>query len=236
MIKMKLSLSFFIRTLAVINLFLPVCTVIFNIFGCKFSLFNYTVCAVIFAVISVACVVCSFISKEKISKKSDTAALVFLPFITLADISIYLYEGKLKAVVTACVLICFVCSAVMVIKYVKNIFLKILSITVSSLAIFPIALFVGIMLDPFPKITVVNTVPSPEGAYYAQVTDVDTGALGGNTCVHIHKTKKLDFLLFNAEKTPERIYLGEWKAYEDMQIQWSDEHHIVIDEIIYTIE
>lgn len=233
---MKLSLSFVIRTLTVMNLFLPVCTVIFNIFGYKFSLFNYTVCAVVFAVISAFCVVCSFVTKEKISKKSDTAMLVFLPFIMLADLGIYLYESKLNAVVTACVLIYFVCSAVMVIKYVKNIFLKIISITASSLAIFPIVLFVGIMLEPFPKITVVNTLPSPEGTYYAQVTDVDTGALGGNTCVHIHKTKKLDFLLFNAEKTPERIYLGEWKAYEDMQIQWSDEHHIVIDEIIYTIE
>lgn len=238
MIDMKISLSFVIRTFSVINAFLPVCTAICRCIGYEFTLFNYTVCAVVFTVFSVFCVVWSFITKEKISKKSDTAMLVFLPFLTLANLGIYLYETKLKAVVTACILICFICSAVMLIKHAKSLFLKIVSIasiTVSTLTILPLILFVGIMLEPFPKITVVNTVPSPEGTYYAEVTDVDTGALGGEACVHIHQTKKLDFLIFNITKTPERIYVGEWKAYEDMQIQWSDEHHIVIDEVIYTI-
>ena len=124
----------------------------------------------------------------------------------------------------------------MLIKHAKSLFLKIASITASTLTILPLVLFVGIILEPFPQITVVNTVPSPEGTYYAEVTDVDAGALGGETCIHIYESKKLDFIIFSITKTPERIYVGEWKAYEDMQIQWSDEQHIVIDEVIYTIE
>ena len=233
---MKISLSSIVRTLTVLNLFLPVCTAVCYSFGYRFSLFNYTVCAVIFAVFSVLCVILSFIIKEKISKKSDTPMLAFLPFLTLANLGIYLYESKLKAVVATCVMICFVCSAVMLIKHSKSLFLKIASITLSALTILPLVLFVGIALEPFPQITVVNTVPSPEGTYYAEITDVDTGALGGNTCVHIHETKNLDLLLFNISKTPQRVYMGEWKAYEDMQIYWINENLIEIDEIEYTVE
>ena len=79
MIIMKNSLSFVIRILTAINLFLPVCTAVCYAFGYRFSLFNYSVCSVIFAAISVAGVVYSFISKEKIRKKSDTVMLAFLP-------------------------------------------------------------------------------------------------------------------------------------------------------------
>lgn len=125
MMKMKISLSFVIRTLAVINLFLPICTAVCNIFGYRFSLFNYTVCSVVFAVLSVACVVYSFIIKEKISKKSDTAMLVFLPFLSLVNWGLYLYESKSESVVVKiCVFICFICSAVLVIKYIRPIILK----------------------------------------------------------------------------------------------------------------
>lgn len=233
---MKISLSFVIRALTVINLFLPVCKAVCGLFGYEFSLFNYSVCAVIFAVIYAAGVVLSFISKEEINKKIDAAMLVLLPFLTLANLGIYLYESKLKAVVTACIMICFICSAILLIKHVKSLFFLIASITLSALAILPLVLFVGIALEPFPQITVVKTVLSPEGTYYAAVTDVDTGALGGNTCVHIHKTKNPDLLLFKISKTPQRVYLGEWKAYENMQIYWINENLIEIDEIEYSIE
>lgn len=232
---MKISLSSTVRTLTVLNLFLPVCTAVCYCLGYKFSLFNYTVCSVVFSVIYVAGVVFSFISKEKISKKSDTAMLALLPFFSLANLGIYLYESELKTDVTACVMICFVCSAVLLIKHAKSLFLKIASTALSALTILPLVLFVGIALEPFPQITVVNTVPSPEGTYYAEVTDVDTGALGGNTCVHIRKTKNLDLLLFSISKAPKRVYLGEWKAYETMQIYWKNEHCLVIDEIEYDI-
>ena len=234
---MKISLSFVIRTLAVLNLFLPVCTAICYGFGYKFSLFNYSICSVIFAAISVAGIVYSFISKEKICKKSDTAMLAFLPLLSVINCGLYLYESKMEFVtVKICIAVWVLCSAIIAIKYVRPIILKIVSIAIASLSILPVVLFVGLLLEPFPKITVIKTLPSPKKTYYAEVTDVDQGALGGNTLVRIHKTKKLDFLLFNIAKTPERVYLGDWKDYEDMQIYWINEHLIEIDEIEYTVE
>lgn len=233
---MKISLSFVIRTFSVINAFLPVCTAVCYGFGCKFSLFNYTVCSVVFAILSVAGVVYSFISKEKISKKSDTAMLAFLPLFSVINWAVYLFKSSDKVIITICMPICFVCTVIMAIKHIRPIFLKIISIFTPSLALFPITLLSFLFILPFSRNTVIKTVPSPEGTYYAEVTDSDQGALGGDTLVHIRKTKKLDFLLFNIEKTPERIYTGDWKEYETMQIYWKNEHCLVIDEIEYSIE
>ncbi|MEE1010507.1 MAG: hypothetical protein U0L11_00560 [Acutalibacteraceae bacterium] len=233
---MNIPLSFLIRTLAVINAFLPLCKAICRCFGYEFTLFNYTVCAVIFTVVSVFCVIGSSITKEKIIKKSDTAMLTFLPLFSVINWVVYLFKSSDKVIVTICMLICFVCTAIMAIKHIRPIFLKIISIFTPSLALFPIALLSFLLLLPFGRNTVVKTIPSPEGTYYAEVTDSNQGALGGDTLVHIHKSKKLDFLLFDITKTPERIYTGDWKEYETMQIHWKNEHCLVIDEIEYSIE
>ena len=136
---MKLSLSYVIRILTVFNIFLPVCTAICYCFGYKFSLFSYNVCSIIFAVLSVAGVVCSFISKEKISKKADTAMLVFLPLFSVINWVVYLFKSSDKAIITVCMLICFVCVTIMAIKYIQSVVFKISSVLIPSLALFPIA-------------------------------------------------------------------------------------------------
>ncbi len=233
---MKTYLSFVTRTLTVFNLFLPVCTAVCCCFGYKFSLFSYGVCAIVFAVLSVVGVVYSFISKEKISKKANMAMLAFLPLISMINWGLYLYESQMESVlVKICILICFICSTTMVIKYVRPVILKIASVAIAFLSILPITLFAGILLEPFPKITVLKTLPSPEGTYYAEISDYDVGTFGGNTLVHIHETKKLDFLVFTVTKKPECVYIGDWKEYETMQIYWEDEHRLVINEIEYDI-
>lgn len=222
--------------MTVINLFLPVCTAVCNCFGYRFSMFNYTVCAVVFAALSVACVIFSFINKEKISKKSSTAMLGVLPFISLINWIIYLYKSPDKAFITVCLPICFVCTIIIAIKYIKPTILKIASVVIPSLALFPIIFISFLLLLPVAKNTVVKTISSPEGNYYAEVTDSDQGALGGDTLVHIHETKKLDFLIFNITKAPNRIYTGDWKEHETMRIYWKNEHSLMINENEYTIE
>ncbi|MBQ3045376.1 MAG: hypothetical protein IJD49_05460 [Clostridia bacterium] len=233
---MKISLSSVVRTLAALNLFLPVCTAVCFIFGYRFSLFNYTVCSIILGVISVAGVVFSFITKEKNSKKSDTAMLALLPLLSVINWTVYLFKSPDKTVVTVCLPICFVCAIIISIKYIKPTILKIASVVTPSLALFPITFISFLLLLPVAKNTVVKTVPSPNGTYCAEVTDSDQGALGGDTLVHIHETKKLDFLIFNIAKAPNRIYTGDWKEHETMRIYWKNEHSLMINENEYTIE
>ncbi len=233
---MKFSLSSVIRILAFFNSFLPVCTAICYCFGYKFSLFSYGACSIIFAVLSVAGVIYSLTSKQNLSKKADTAMLAFLPLFSVINWALYLFKSSNKAIITACMPICFVCVTIIAIKYIKPDILKISSILIPSLALFPIAFSTFLLLLPVSVNTVVKTIPSPEGTYYAEITDVDQGALGGDTLVRIHKTKKLDFLLFNITKNPEQVYLGDWKDYENMQIYWINENCIEIDEIEYTVE
>ena len=67
--------------------------------------------------------------------------------------------------------------------------LLILLLILSVLIVFLVCIlgpFVAVFKD-FGKKTVVQTIPSPSGKYYAQVIDDDQGALGGNTIVEVCK-------------------------------------------------
>lgn len=236
MMKMKISLSFVIRTLAVINLFLPICTAICYCFGYKFSLFSYSILSVILSVISVASVIYVFKTKQKPAKKSDKVLLALMPLFCIINWVVYLFKSTNKAVITVFMPFCFVCAIIFVVKNIRPVILKISSILIPSLAIIPIAFLTFLLLLPMVRKTVVKTIPSPEGTYYAEITYVDSGTFGGDTLVHIHETKILDFLIFNITKSPRRVYIGDWKEYETMQIYWKNEHYLVINEFEYSIE
>ena len=83
--------------------------------------------------------------------------------------------------------------------------------------------------------TVVQTVTSPSGKYYAQLTDNDQGALGGATIVKVHEVSGIDTFLFKAEKKPREVYHGHWGEFMDMQIYWKDDECLVINSVEYTL-
>ena len=89
----------------------------------------------------------------------------------------------------------------------------------------------------FGSNTVVKTVDSPDGSQYAEIISVDQGALGGSTVVNVNKyNKNLSLLLFNISKKPNRVYIGEWGEFEDMDIYFKNEECLVIDGTEYEIK
>ena len=109
--------------------------------------------------------------------------------------------------------------------------LLILLLILSVLIVFLVCIlgpFVAVLKD-FSKKTVVQTIPSPSGKYYAQVIDHDQGALGGNTIVEVYKKS-------NPKAKPQTIYDGEWGEYKTMEIYWEDDNCLVINGIQYKIE
>ncbi len=84
--------------------------------------------------------------------------------------------------------------------------------------------------------TVVKTVSSPSGKYYAQVIDSDQGALGGDTHVDVYQECGINALLFRIEKNPRRVYFGDWGEYENMKIYWKDDNCLVINSVEYEME
>ncbi len=122
--------------------------------------------------------------------------------------------------------------------YVKRLWIKIIALILSALMLLPMC-FVGFILLIFgnlSKNTIVQTVESPGGKYYARVIDSDQGALGGDTIVNVYENKGIDAVIFRIEKKPQRVYLGPWGAFKNMQIHWKDDGCLVINSVEYKIE
>lgn len=89
----------------------------------------------------------------------------------------------------------------------------------------------------FGRVTVVRTVPSPEGTYYAELIDDDQGALGGNTLVKVYDTRKrLDLHFLSVYKNPQQVYWGRWGEFEDMKLEWESEQVLLINGRSYEVE
>lgn len=133
--------------------------------------------------------------------------------------------------------VCFIMCAIISEKNINSDKAKIFSVITSSLMFVAFALisFVAVFLGNFAVNTVVETVESPSGEYYAEVVDSDQGALGGNTVVYVKKTDSLNLLIMRIEKNPERVYLGEWGEYVSMKIEWSDNSTLLINSTEYKV-
>lgn len=126
------------------------------------------------------------------------------------------------------------CCCYLKVKYGKPLALKVLSV----LMILPFGYFcfIALIFGNIGQNTVVQTVESPSGKYYAQVIDSDQGALGGDTLVVVYQDCGVDMFLFKIDKKPKRVYLGDWGEFKNMQLCWKDDRHLVINSIEYEIE
>ncbi len=96
--------------------------------------------------------------------------------------------------------------------------------------------FIALIFFNIGQNTVVKTVESPSGKYYAQVIDSDQGALGGDTFVDVYEKSRINAVILKVEKVPQRVYTGDWGEFENMQIYWKDDGCLVINSNEYEIE
>lgn len=217
--------------------FLPVISLILYCFGYTFSLFNYTFFAVVSALIFLALTLIISKSAEVEQGKILRIMTALLPLLSLINSVIYIYKNSTFSV-AVCMTICFICSAVTAEKICKSKNTKVFSVISSGLLSVPLLIISVLLISAgsFGANSVVETIYSPDKTYYAEIIDSDQGALGGDTVVYVHKTDKLNLLIMTVSKTPQRVYLGEWKEYESMQIQWESEQSLVINSKEYHIE
>lgn len=216
-----------------VSLFLPTFSLVLYCFGYTVTLFSYTVFSVISALIFLVYYL-SFKNK-KIGK-----SLAFLPIFSLINLGVYVYRSK-SVVVLICLIVCFICSAIIAKKACNSSKAKIASVLTSMVLSVPVIIISLISLavaafGNFGVNTVVDTIYSPSKTYYAEIIDSDQGALGGDTMVYVHKTDKLNLLIMTVSKTPQRVYLGEWGEYETMKIKWKSDNCLLINSKEYSIE
>lgn len=217
--------------LIVISSFLPILTLVLYCAGYSVTLFSYTAFSAVSALIYLA----SYLWIRKNNKFCK--ALAFLPIFSLINLAVYVYKSKSVAVLI-CMGICFIFSAVIAEKACNSSKTKVASVLTSAVLSVPL-LIVSLAVVTFGKFgvnTVVDRIYSPEKTYYAEIVDNDQGALGGDTIVYACKNSKLNLLVLTISKTPQRVYVGDWREYETMQITWKNENCLLIDSEEYIID
>lgn len=206
-------------------------------FGYRFELLSPFAFSLGLAVLSVAATVCAAVSKEAPKNKSVRVFSALLTPFSLIN-ALFYSISSLNIWVLPGMLISAGCALYLTLRQGKPIALKVIALVLSALLAAP----VGILCFLFPVFgsigqnSVVQTVASPSGEYYAAVIDSDQGALGGDTLVDVYENSRVDLIFFRIEKKPQRVYLGDWRDYEGMDIRWEDDHRLVINGHFYQVE
>lgn len=215
----------------------PAGAVLTACFGYRFELISVSAFAIVIAALSVCMVVLDRIGKSTHENKATRVLLAMITPLSLINAAFFINKCPQIWVILS-VFTSADCCCYLAIKYGKPLPLKTIALGLSVLTILPIAVFsfFAFIFENFGKITVVQTVESPCGTYYAQVIDHDQGALGGATRVNVYEKPKLNVILFRIESNPQKVYVGRWGEFKTMQIHWKDDHCLVINSVEYEIE
>ena len=216
--------------LCVLYLILPLCKIIGAVFGYRFSLRNYSAAIILLAALSLTAMAFLFLTKASLSSVSAVFSAL-LPAISAVSGLFFALSDKWKGAVVM-VLLCYGCCMAILIKFAQPVVLKIIMAVFSALLLLflLLAYLAASFFNGFGRDTVVKSLPSPQQTYVAEVIDSDQGALGGNTIVEVqNQSKTVDLYFGKFSKPPVRVYFGAFGEFENMQIQWGDEHTLIIE-------
>lgn len=229
--KVKSGLTWLLIALTVLY---PAGRLIASCFGYTFKLVSISAFAIAIAVLSIGVV---FVLKKSFEIRAIQVPLAIITPFSLINAVLYIFDNpKIWVIVSA--FFSVGCCFYLTIKYGKPIVLKSIALVLSTMMVLPIG-FISFIFLTFGNIgqnTVVQTIESPNGEYYAQVIDSDQGALGGDTLVDVYQKSGINAFLFKIEKKPQRVYWGDWGEFENMQIYWKDDNRLVINSVEYEIK
>ena len=236
---MKKAISILTYVLFALTILYPAGVIITARFGYSFELISISAFAIVIAVISVCIFALTLVFENTPKTKTMQVLSAIIAPLSLINAVFYMLECP-KIWVVASVWISACCCCHLTAEYGKPLALKIVSLVLFSLMILPVGLFsfMSLTFGNIAQDTVVQTIDSPSGEYYAQVIDSDQGALGGDTHVDVYKYKNsgINAILFKIKKNPQRVYFGDWGEFERMQIYWKDDEFLVINSVEYKIK
>jgi len=234
---MKKAISILICLLFILTALFPAGVLVSACIGYTFELVSVSAFAVFTALLSVCIVVLDFVFKNGLDNKAIQILSAVITPISLINAVFYIVECS-KIWIVACVMICAGCCCSLTIKHGKPTALKRIALALSALMALPIGFFsfMALIFGNFGQDTVVQTVGSPSGRYYAEVLSSDQGALGGDTLVNVYEHSEINAVFFKIAKKPQCVYFGDWYEFENMQLHWKDDHCLVINSVEYEIE
>lgn len=233
---MKKAITVLMCLLFVLTVFYPTGFTIFACFGYILKL-NIPAFAVTITVLAVCAVVIEKVFKIISELKTIRIMLAVITPFSFINAVCYTIQSK-RIWVFIILLVYSGCCFYLAINYGKPMLLNIFSLSLCALMVLPVVFFsfVTLTLGSFGKDTVVKTVVSPKGTYYAQVIDSDQGALGGDTSVYVQEKSVVNAIIFKIEKKRKLVYFGDWGEFENMEIYWKDDTCLVINSVEYEID
>lgn len=234
---MKRAISSLTWLLFVLTILFPVGIMISACFGYTFKLISVSAFAIALAVLSVCAVTLNLAFKNTIENKVTQILLAIITPLSLINTVFYMLECSRIWVVIS-VLVSAGCCCFLTVKHGKPLTLKIVALVLSALMVLPIGFFsfIALIFGNIGQNTVVQSIESPSGKYYAQIIDSDQGALGGDTLVDVYEKSGINAILFKIERNPQRVYFGDWCEFENMQIYWENDDYLVINSVEYKIK
>lgn len=234
---MKKVISVLGCILVVLLALLPLGTWISACFGYTFQMTSIFVHSVVASFLSVCLVVFSIKVKEPSECGAIKVLFAFLLPLSFVHGLFCLFESS-RIWIAVCGLICIACCAYLTEKHTEPLAVKVTALALSAILALPTAYlgFIALIFGDVRQETVVRSVASPSGAYYAEIIDSDQGALGGDTLVDVYENGGLNALAFRITKKPKRVYQGAWGEYRSMEIYWKNDRCLVINAVEYEIE
>lgn len=232
---MKKTVSILGVILFVLISLLPIGTLLCTCLDYTFELVNYTAFAVITALGAIITATISIIYKKLINNRFCAILFSLIAPLSFMNSVFYLFECS-TVLVILCMLICISSCCYLCIEHGKPLVLKITCIGLSGLMILPICFFtfITLLFGNFGQNTIMKSVISPNGTYYAEVIDSDQGGLGGATFVDVYDNKGFNTCIFKISKPTQRVYSGEWG--EKINIYWKDNNCLLINSVEYIIK
>lgn len=233
---MKKIASVSLWLLLCLHLLYPIGIGIASAFNCNFMLFHELFYGVIVFVLSLFLTVIIMKKYASDLPKHAAVAAALLPAAAMINAFFFLLHAK-DATAAVCILITAVFAIMLSAEAGAPTLLKGIGVAVFCCAVIPIGLLtlVRVSAGDLTQNTVVATYPSPDGAYYVEITDSDQGALGGDTFVRVYRNQKLNFVLFRIEPKPQHLLTADFGAYQTMTVVWKDSTHVSIDGTVYEV-
>ncbi len=180
-----------------------------------------------------------FIKKNEEVEASKTTVVfaAVLPVVTAVNLAVFVFKSE-SLPIALIMGVCLIFAAVITEKVMEGNKAKVFSV-ISSAFICLLAVifsFVIISSSYFLVKSVEKHVASPDRTYYAEVVNVDQGALGGDTVVYVHRSRGTNLFFISFNEIPQKVYVGEWGEYKTMQIEWKNEKILIIDGKEYNID
>ena len=230
---MKKLLSILACILLVLIAFSPVFSLVCTVFGYKFTLVNPSIFAIAIFASTAVTVLLSILYGDVIEDAFTGAVMSVLTPCAIINTAFYIRScGTIW--ILASVLICAGC-AYLTIRHGNPMVLRTGAMVLTAGLLLPMVFicFVLSVAGKTQNYTVLDTIDSPTGAYYAQIVDNNQGEKGGTKQVQIYPDKDIETPVFAIRKKNIKIYEEFYEAGDVdevvVEVKWVDDTHLLIN-------